>query len=75
MSKKVVIIGAGVGGLAMACILGQAGYEVTIYEKNSQPGGRAGTFSAEGFRFDTGPSWYLMPDIFEHFFELLGERR
>ncbi|MGI9027523.1 MAG: phytoene desaturase family protein, partial [Candidatus Saccharimonadales bacterium] len=73
MSKKVIIIGAGVGGLATACILGQAGYEVTIYEKNAGPGGRAGTFKAAGFTFDTGPSWYLMPDIFEHFFRLLGE--
>ncbi len=73
MSKKVVIIGAGVGGLATACILGQAGYNVTIYEKNGQPGGRAGKFTDEGFTFDTGPSWYLMPDVFEHFFELLGE--
>lgn len=73
MSKKAVIIGAGVGGLATACILGQAGYKVTIYEKNDQPGGRAGKFTAEGFTFDTGPSWYLMPDVFEHFFELLGE--
>jgi phytoene desaturase len=73
MGKKIVIIGAGVGGLATACILGQAGYDVTIYEKNSQAGGHAGTFSAQGFTFDTGPSWYLMPDIFEHFFELLGE--
>ncbi len=73
MAKQVIIIGAGVGGLATACILGQAGYEVTVYEKNGQPGGRAGTFDAEGFRFDTGPSWYLMPDIFESFFNLLGE--
>ncbi len=68
-----VIIGAGVGGLATACILGQAGYDVTIYEKNAQAGGRTGTFSAQGFTFDTGPSWYLMPDIFENFFNLLGE--
>lgn len=73
MKKRAIIIGAGVGGLATACILGQAGYEVTIYEKNDQAGGRAGTFEAEGFRFDTGPSWYLMPDVFERFFSLLGE--
>ena len=73
MKKRVIIIGAGVGGLATACILGQAGYDVTVCEKNSLPGGRAGTFDAEGFRFDTGPSWYLMPDIFEQFFKLLGE--
>lgn len=73
MGKQVVIIGAGVGGLATACIFGQAGYDVTVLEKNAQPGGRAGSFEAEGFRFDTGPSWYLMPDVFEQFFELLGE--
>jgi len=73
MSKKVIIIGAGVGGLAAACILGQAGYVVMVYAKNGQPGGRAGTFEFEGFRFDTGPSWYLMPDVFEHFFQLIGE--
>jgi phytoene desaturase len=71
--KKVIIIGAGVGGLATACILGQAGYEVTVYEKSSQAGGRAGTFEAKGFRFDIGPSWYLMPDIFKQYFKLLGE--
>lgn len=71
--KKVIIIGAGVGGLATACILGQAGYDVTVYEKSSQPGGRAGTFEAEGFRFDTGPSWYLMPDVFKQFFKMLDE--
>lgn len=73
MSKNVVIIGAGVGGLATACILAQAGYSVEIFEKNKQPGGRAGILKAKGFTFDTGPSWYLMPDIFDHFFELLGE--
>lgn len=73
MKKRAIIIGAGVGGLATACILGQAGYEVSVYEKNDGPGGRAGTFTQDGFTFDTGPSWYLMPDIFEQFFELLGE--
>lgn len=72
-NKKVIIIGTGVGGLASACILGQAGYEVTIYEKNSRPGGRAGILEAKGFRFDTGPSWYLIPEVFEQFFRLLGE--
>jgi phytoene desaturase len=73
MKKRAVIIGAGVGGLATACILGQAGYDVAVFEKNDQPGGRAGSFEAEGFKFDTGPSWYLMPEVFKQFFELLGE--
>jgi phytoene desaturase len=72
--KSVVIIGAGIGGLATGCLLAKAGYEVTILEKNNQPGGRAGILKSEGFTFDTGPSWYLMPDVFEHFFALLNER-
>jgi phytoene desaturase len=71
--KQAVIIGGGVGGLATACLLGKAGYAVTVIEKNEQLGGRAGLLETNGFRFDTGPSWYLMPDVFEHFFELLGE--
>jgi phytoene desaturase len=73
VNQKVVIVGGGIGGLATACILGQAGYEVTLYEKNAHPGGKASLLKAEGFSFDMGPSWCLMPDIYEHFFELLGE--
>jgi phytoene desaturase len=72
-AKKVIIIGAGIGGLATANLLAEAGYSVTVYEKDGAPGGRAGTMSIEGFTFDTGPSWYLMPDVFEHYYELLGE--
>jgi len=68
---KVVIIGAGIGGLATANLLAKAGYDVHIYEKGSMPGGRSGQFKKDGFTFDTGPSWYLMPDVFEHYFELL----
>lgn len=73
MNKRVVIIGAGIGGLATANLLAKAGYEVLVYEKNSQPGGRAGTLERKGFRFDTGPSWYLMPDVFTHYFSLFGK--
>lgn len=70
MAKKVIIIGAGIGGLATANLLAQAGYQVVVYEKNHQPGGRAGLMEIDGFRFDTGPSWYLMPDVFAHYFSL-----
>lgn len=73
MSKKVVIIGAGIGGLATACLLGRAGYEVTLVEKNSFIGGRTGQIKADGFVFDSGPSWLLMPDVFEHFFKLFDQ--
>ena len=48
--------------------------QVTVLEKNATPGGRARQFEAEGFRFDMGPSWYWMPDIFEQFFSLFGKK-
>lgn len=72
MNKRVVIIGAGIGGLATANLLAKAGFDITVVEKNSQPGGRAGIRKSKGFIFDTGPSWYLMPDVFQHYFELLN---
>ncbi len=71
--KHVVIIGGGIGGLGLACLLGKKGYEVSLYEKNAKVGGRASVFEKDGFVFDMGPSWYLMPDVFENFFKLLGE--
>lgn len=74
MNKKVVIIGAGIGGLGTAGLFAKKGYDVTVLEKNEHAGGRANIFEANGFRFDMGPSWYLAPDLFEHYFRLLGER-
>ncbi len=120
--KTAIVIGSGFGGLGAACLLGKAGYKVTVIEKNEQVGGRAsllivsqdkngnwveslkagsgdhmqgaakkhsGAVQASTasehrssnaaddanacFKFDMGPSWYLMPDVFEHFFNLLGE--
>lgn len=71
--KSVIIIGGGIGGLALACMLGKKGYQVTIIEKNEMTGGRARIFTDQGFTFDMGPSWYMMPDVFEHFFDILGE--
>lgn len=66
--SKVAIIGSGFSSLAASCYLAQAGYEVTIYEKNETVGGRARRLVKDGFTFDIGPSWYWMPDIFERFF-------
>lgn len=74
MNKKVIIIGAGIGGLGTAGLFAKEGYDVTVFEKNANLGGRANIFEANGFKFDMGPSWYLAPDLFEHFFELMGER-
>lgn len=69
---KAVVIGGGVAGLATTALLLKEGYEVHLVEQNTELGGRAGTLEVDGFRWDTGPSWYLMPDAFEHFFQLCG---
>ncbi|MFB9862343.1 phytoene desaturase [Rufibacter immobilis] len=71
--KKVIVIGAGFAGLAAAASLAQAGYQVTLLEKNEVAGGRARVFEAEGFTFDMGPSWYWMPDVFEQYFQKFGK--
>lgn len=69
---KIIIIGAGIGGLAAANLLAQDGHDVHIYEKNDQLGGRIGQLKKDGFTFDTGPSWYLMPGVFERYYSLVG---
>lgn len=74
LGKKVIVIGAGFAGLSAASNLAAEGFEVTILEKNSVPGGRARKFEAEGFMFDMGPSWYWMPDVFEDYFARFGKR-
>jgi phytoene desaturase len=72
--QSVVVIGAGFAGLAAATRLATQGYKVTVVEKNSQSGGRARVFEEKGFKFDMGPSWYWMPDIFERYFEEFGKK-
>ncbi len=69
---RTVIVGGGIAGLATAALLASEGHEVTLCEGRDDTGGRAGSWEQDGFRFDTGPSWYLMPEVFEHFFALLG---
>ncbi|MFB6162369.1 MAG: phytoene desaturase family protein [Halococcoides sp.] len=64
----VTIVGAGIGGLAGAAYLADAGAAVTVFERHDVLGGVARTIEVEGFRFDAGPSWYLMPEVFERFF-------
>ncbi len=69
---KVSIIGSGFAGLAAAAMLSKSGQEVHVYEKNDQIGGRARQFEANGFKFDMGPSWYWMPEVFEQFYNQFG---
>src|SRR5699024_9192135 len=67
-----IVIGAGVAGLATAGLLARDGYDVTVFEKQDRVGGRAGVIEDAGFRWDMGPSWWLMPGAFEHFYQLMG---
>ena len=70
---RIAVIGAGIAGLSASCFLARAGFDVTVFEKNSTAGGRAKQFEAAGFTFDMGPSWYWMPDVFERFFNNFGK--
>lgn len=70
--QSAIVIGGGIAGIATASLLAREGYAVILLESAAQVGGRVGTLSTSGFRFDTGPSWYLMPEVFDHYFTLLG---
>ncbi len=67
-----IVIGAGFAGLSAACHLAAGGARVRVLDRHNQAGGRARTWSQDGFRFDMGPSWYWMPDVFERFFRSFG---
>jgi phytoene desaturase len=73
VEKKVIVIGSGFAGLTAAGVLAKSGHDVTILEKNDQPGGRARVWQKDGFVFDMGPSWYWMPEVFENYFNYFGK--
>lgn len=72
MSKTVGIIGAGIGGLALSIRLANQGFKVTIFEKNSYPGGKLSELNTNGFRFDKGPSLFTMPSLIDELTSLQG---
>jgi phytoene desaturase len=71
-TKSVIVIGAGIGGLTAATHLARRGLHVMVVEKNSHPGGRCDRFSREGHHFDTGPTLFVMPLLYETEFRALG---
>ncbi|WGQ10866.1 phytoene desaturase family protein [Pedobacter gandavensis] len=73
VQTKIAIIGAGFAGISAAAYLSKQGYQVDVYEKNADIGGRARQLITEnGYLFDMGPSWYWMPEVFEKFFNDFG---
>ena len=72
MSRRVIIIGAGPGGLATALLLAKAGVEVTILEKQPRVGGRTSLIESDGYRFDLGPTFFLYPQILQEIFQAVG---
>ncbi|MBQ4819014.1 1-hydroxycarotenoid 3,4-desaturase CrtD [Aquimarina sp. MMG016] len=72
--KKVIIIGAGIAGLASAIRLQNLGFEVEVYEANSYPGGKLTEIHKNGYRFDCGPSLFTMPQFVEELFEVSGKK-
>jgi phytoene desaturase len=71
--KKVIVIGSGVAGLAVATRLAVKGFEVKVFEKNAYPGGKLSMFEQDGFRFDAGPSLFTQPQNIEDLFKEAGE--
>lgn len=72
MSRKVLVVGAGPGGLSAAMLLAANGYEVTVVEKRNQVGGRNGRIEKDGYTFDIGPTFLMMLDVLEHLFSAAG---
>ncbi|MEQ4300810.1 phytoene desaturase family protein [Plantactinospora sp. B6F1] len=72
-TDRVVVVGAGLGGLACALHLAGAGRQVTVLERESLPGGRAGRLTLDGYEFDTGPTVLTMPDLIAEALGAVGE--
>ncbi|BCB02997.1 phytoene desaturase family protein [Bacillus sp. KH172YL63] len=72
MAKKIIVIGAGPGGLAAAMLLAGKGYSVDVYEKQTFVGGRNGSVTMDGYTFDIGPTFFGMPEIAEELFAESG---
>ncbi|MEO8513822.1 MAG: phytoene desaturase family protein [Ignavibacteria bacterium] len=71
--KSISIIGSGLGGLSAAIRLAHNGCDVTVYEKNPTPGGKARSLTLKGYRFDSGPSLLTMPFVINELFTSIGE--
>ena len=71
--KKAIIIGSGIGGIALSIRLSRLGYKVKVFESNSFPGGKIHSIKKNGFRFDAGPSLFTMPEYVDELFKICNE--
>jgi len=74
VTRRIVVIGSGFGGIAAAVRLAVRGHDVTLVEKRDQPGGRAYVYRVNGFTFDGGPTVITAPWLITELFELAGRR-
>ena len=72
MKKKVIVIGSGIAGLAVSIRLKTKGYDVEVYEKNDNVGGKLSDFYIDNFRHDFGPKLFTMPNLIEDIFKDAG---
>ena len=72
MNKKILIVGAGPGGLAAAMLLAHRGFDVRVFEKADQPGGRTSELKLGDYRFDVGPTFFMMKFILDEIFHHLN---
>jgi phytoene desaturase len=71
--STVGIVGSGIGGIAFAIRMQLMGHAVTVFEANERPGGKLGLLEMQGYRFDTGPSLFTMPQLVDELFQLAGK--
>lgn len=72
--KKIIVVGAGPGGLTAGMLLSHRGFDVTIYEKNHRVGGRSQELDLNGFKFDLGPTFLMMKFLLDQVFEESGRK-
>ena len=70
---KANVIGSGIGGISAAIRLRNMGFNVNVFEKNKNPGGKLNTFKLGDYRFDAGPSLFTMPNLVDELFTMSGE--
>jgi phytoene desaturase len=74
MTKKALIVGAGIAGIAASIRLAAKGYQVEVFEANTYPGGKLSQIESNGYRFDAGPSLFTMPELVDELFLLAGKK-